>query len=155
MAKSYELEIEKLEQQRQLALAGRNPTRYAELCDMVGTSDIEAPELIEMAQAEQVMLEAKVQSYVDSDEGTNTPARKPRKNAANPAKYQRFLGDAVRVYNSNGNFADNIQIKRRILMQHFPGRYAIQKMDGFGDNKLGKIFNEIVTYAKEVVHREN
>ncbi len=139
-------EIDALEAQRIDALNSRDAKKYSDLCDRLGVEP-ELPELIELARADEIHDSAKLESLV----GLKKPS-KPRKNAADPAKYRAFLDEAEGC--NYDDFAAQSNYKREVLKRHFGGRYKVQDMVSYDSTKLGAVFRKIIDTAREVVSRE-
>lgn len=153
---SEEINYQKLEEQRVEALASQDAKTYSRLCAELGVE----PEdcfLIERAEADRLVADGIVDlENITRNQRSGNPRRRQRKRTANPAKYQRFLNDALSIYDSSGRFSDDADTKRRVLQSHFPYRFTQrQPIDGYDDAKVGKLFNDMVESAEEIVSRKN
>jgi crotonobetainyl-CoA:carnitine CoA-transferase CaiB-like acyl-CoA transferase len=154
---TYAEQIERLEDRRLLALANGNAEEYARLCEEIGiaSEDVERPELIERAEADRLVrknpfiLEKSIEAQITAQ--VKAPRR--RENAANPAKYARFLEDAEEIYNPSADFSLYVDTKRELLAKHFPGRYSQQGMADYDSRKLGAVFNQIVESARKIARQ--
>ena len=138
-SKSY---IGKLEEERKKAFESRDARIYFLACEELGIEP-EAQELYEQGQ-----LELKL----ESDEEEELLHKKLDRKSC--LKYMNFYTSG-RPLNEK-DFRKDVELKRRLLVSHFPGRFGKngkQSLENLTELQIGSLFKKIMEYSDKRIHQ--